>query len=384
MGECTELTVVLPCLDEAETLGACITKAQQSMATLGVRGEVLVADNGSTDGSPDIAERLGARVVHVATRGYGAALAAGIADAQGEFVIMADADDSYALDELGPFLDSLRDGADLVMGNRFSGGIAPRAMPFLHRYLGNPVLSRIGQTLFRIPVGDFHCGMRGFRRAQIVALRLRTKGMEYASEMVVSAALHGLDIREVPTSLRPDGRSRPPHLRTWRDGWRHLRFLFALSPRWLLLYPALVILLAGLATYVWLLAGTQRVSGVSFDLHTLVAAATAVIVGVQLGGLALVSRAYCTALGILPKSSPVDRVITRITLERGLVGGILLTIGGLSCFTAALLRWTASDFGPLEVGQSMRIMITGMLLVVLGMQTAVVSYMLSLTRIGEY
>jgi hypothetical protein len=278
---------------------------------------------------------------------------------------------------------ALRDGADLVMGNRFSGEIAPRAMPFMHRYVGNPVLSRIGRTLFRIPVGDFHCGIRGFRRDRIVALGLRTKGMEYASEMVVSSALHEYDIREVPTSLRPDGRSRPPHLRTWRDGWRHLRFLLALSPRWLLLYPSLIVLLAGLATYVWLLAGTRRVSGVAFDLHTLVAAATAVIVGVQLGGLALVSRAYCTALGILPKSNRVDRLITRITLERGLVVGILLSLAGLLCFVAALLRWEATEFGPLEVGESMRIMITGMLLIVVGMQAAVVSYMLSLTRIGE-
>jgi glycosyltransferase involved in cell wall biosynthesis len=230
-----ELTVVLPCLNEAETLAVCIRKAKSSIASLGVDGEVVVADNGSTDGSQGIARDEGARVVDVPIRGYGAALMAGITEAQGTFVIMADADDSYDLSNLGPFLEALRGGADLVMGNRFAGGIEPGAMPALHRYLGNPVLTAIGRVLFRSPVRDFHCGIRGFRRDAIIGLDLRTTGMEFASEMVVKATLQKLAIVEVPTTLSPDGRSRPPHLRTWRDGWRHLRFLLLYSPRWLFL-----------------------------------------------------------------------------------------------------------------------------------------------------
>jgi glycosyltransferase involved in cell wall biosynthesis len=295
-----ELSVLMPCLDEAETLATCIRKARGSLQRLGVDGEVVVADNGSVDGSVDIARREGARVVSVAERGYGAALRAGIETARGRYVIMADADDSYALDELAPFLSALRAGADLVVGNRFQGGIAPGAMPVLHRWLGNPVLSKLGRLLYGIPIGDFHCGMRGFRREQIMGLGLRTRGMEFASEMVVRAAVHNLVVTEVPTTLRPDGRSRSPHLRSWRDGWRHLRFLITLSPRWLLLYPALTLLVTGFAAFGWLLLGSQRVGGVTFDIHTLIAAATAVVLGVQLGGLAVLSRAYCSALELLP------------------------------------------------------------------------------------
>ncbi|MSX34697.1 MAG: glycosyltransferase, partial [Actinobacteria bacterium] len=241
-----ELSVVLPCLNEAETLAVCIRKARASMNELGIDGEVVIADNGSTDGSQDIARSEGARVVDVPTRGYGAALIAGITDAKGTFVIMGDADDSYDLSNLGPFIEALRGGAELVMGNRFAGGIAPGAMPALHRYLGNPVLTAVGRVLFRSPVKDFHCGLRGFRRDAILELDLRTTGMEFASEMVVKATLNKLTIVEVPTTLSPDGRSRPPHLRTWRDGWRHLRFLLLYSPKWLFLYPGIVVFLLGL------------------------------------------------------------------------------------------------------------------------------------------
>lgn len=378
-----ELTVVLPCLNEAETLRTCIDKARKSIADLGVAGEVVVADNGSTDGSQEIARDAGARVLDVPVRGYGAALQAGISSARGEYVIMADADDSYALEDLGPFLDSLRRGADLVMGNRFAGGIEPGAMPALHRYLGNPVLSFLGRRFFNIPIHDFHCGMRGFRRDRVVTLGLRTTGMEFASEMVVRAALHGFDIREVPTTLRPDGRTRPPHLRTWLDGWRHLRFLLALSPRWALYYPSIALVVTGTFVYVWLLAGAQRVSGVSLDIHTLAAAATAIIVGVQLGGLALVSRSYCGHLGLLPASSRIDEMLGRFTLERGLIVGAVAVLAGIGCFVVAVLRWEATNFGALEVGESMRIVMTGMLLIVTGMQVAAVSFMLSLTRVGE-
>jgi hypothetical protein len=381
--QAVELTVVLPCLNEAETLKICIDKARASIAELGVAGEIVIADNGSEDGSQDIARAAGARVVDVPIRGYGAALQAGIESAHGEFVIMADADDSYALEDLGPFLQSLREGADLVMGNRFQGGIAPGAMPALHRYLGNPVLSLVGRRLFNIPVHDFHCGMRGFRRDRVQELGLRTLGMEFASEMVVRAALNAYDIREVPTTLRPDGRSRPPHLRTWLDGWRHLRFLLALSPRWALYYPSIALVVAGTVVFLWLLAGAHQIGGVSFDIHTLAAAATAIIVGVQLGGLALVSRAYCGHLGLLPTSSRIDRLLERFTLERGLLVGLAAVLVGIGCFVFAVVKWEATDFGALDVGESMRIVMTGMVLIVTGMQVAAVSFMLSLVRVGE-
>jgi len=373
-----ELSVLMPCLDEAETLATCIRKARGSLQRLGVDGEVVVADNGSVDGSVDIARREGARVVSVGERGYGAALRAGIETARGRYVIMADADDSYALDELAPFLSALRAGADLVVGNRFQGGIAPGAMPGLHRWLGNPVLSTLGRLFYGIPIGDFHCGMRGFRREQIMGLGLRTRGMEFASEMVVRAAVHNLVVTEVPTTLRPDGRSRSPHLRSWRDGWRHLRFLLTLSPRWLLLYPALTLLVTGFAAFGWLLLGSQRVGGVTFDIHTLIAAATAVVLGVQLGGLAILSRAYCSALGLLPGSSHLDRGLRRWTAERGLVAGLCLSLAGLGCFLLAVLRWRASDFGPLEIGATLRFCVAGMLLTVVGMQAIVVSLTLTL------
>src|SRR4026208_2626990 len=242
----TELSILMPCLNEAETLATCIKKAQKALESLNVRGEVVIADNGSTDGSPEIAASLGARVVHVAEKGYGSALLGGLNAARGKYIIMGDADDSYDFTNLGPFLEKLRAGYDLVMGNRFKGGIAPPAMPPLHKYLGNPVLTGIGRLFFRSPCGDFHCGLRGFKKEAVMNLDLRTTGMEFASEMVVKATLHKMRITEVPTTLSPDGRSRAPHLRSWRDGWRHLRFLFLYSPRWLFLYPGLLLILIGL------------------------------------------------------------------------------------------------------------------------------------------
>src|SRR5687767_10394655 len=239
-----ELTVLMPCLDEAETVGRCVAKARGFLERAGIQGEVLVVDNGSSDGSVRLAEQAGARVVQERRRGYGNALRSGIEQARGRFVVMGDADDSYDFSALDPFLERLRAGADLVIGNRFQGGIAARAMPPLHRYLGNPVLTGIGRLFFRSPVGDFHCGLRGFRRDAIVALGLSTEGMEFASEMVVRATVEGLRIVEVPTTLAPDGRSRRPHLRTFRDGWRHLRFLLLFSPRWLFLYPGVILMIA--------------------------------------------------------------------------------------------------------------------------------------------
>jgi len=383
MAEGLTLTVLLPCLDEAETLGTVIGKARHSIDELGLDAEVLVADNGSTDGSQDIARAAGARVLDVPTRGYGAALKAGIADARGRFVIMGDADDSYALEDLGPFVGALEAGADLVIGNRFAGGIAPGAMPPLHRYLGNPVLSWLGRLFFKIPVHDFHCGMRGMRRDRIIGLGLRTDGMEFASEMVVHAALARLRIVEVPTTLRPDGRSRPPHLRTWRDGWRHLKFLLAFSPRWLFYYPSMVLLVLGVLTMAALYAGPITIGSVTWDVQTMVVAAAATVLGVQGIGMALLARAFSAGLGLLPRSRRIDALLDRFALEHGLVAGLLLTLVGCLFFAAAVLHWGSSGFGPLQHAD-IRTPIIGLVLVVTGAQLVLVSFMLSLIRMTQH
>jgi hypothetical protein len=377
-----ELSVVLPCLDEAETLETCVRKALRSMADLGVRGEVGVAVTGSTDGSQQIARDAGARVVDVPVRGYGAALRAGRAAARGQGVRRADADDRSARADLGPFVEALRGGADLVMGNRFAGGIAPGAMPFLHKYLGNPVLSWLGRLFFRIPTHDFHCGMRGMRRDAILGLGLRTSGMEFASEMVVRSALARLRMTEVPTTLRPDGRSRSPHLRTWRDGWRHLRFLLAFSPRWLFLYPSLAMIALGVVAVLALFAGPVTFGAVSFDVQTMVVAATALILGTQGAGLALVTRAYAARLDLLPRSDRLERLLDRFTLEWGVVVGALLGLVGVVAFVVAVLRWRSTGFGDLQV-DDIRVPLAGMVLVITGSQCVMVSFMLSLTRVGE-
>ena len=377
-----ELSVVLPCLNEAETLETVVRKALWSFGDLGVAGEVVVADNGSTDGSQDIARTAGARVVDVPVKGYGAALRAGIDSSKGTYVIMGDADDSYAMDRPGPFLEALRNGADLVMGNRFAGGIAPGAMPWVHRYLGNPVLSFLGRLFFRIPIHDFHCGMRGFRRDRIRSLGLQTTGMEFASEMVVRSSLAKLTIVEVPTTLQPDGRSRPPHLRTWRDGWRHLKFLLAFSPRWMFLYPSLLLLSVGVFGMAVLSFGPVEVGSVVFDVQTMIVAAAAVVLGIQGTGLALATRAFAARLGLLPASARLDRLLDRFALERGLVVGALLSLVGCLFFVAAVVNWEGTGFGNLALGD-IRIPLIGLVLVVSGAQMIMVSFMLSLTRMGE-
>jgi hypothetical protein len=353
------------------------------MQQLGIQGEVVVADNGSTDGSQAIAEAAGARVVAVPRRGYGAAIRGGIEAARGRYVLMADADDSYALDDLEPFVRELRAGAQLVMGNRFLGGIAPGAMPFLHRYLGNPVLSWAGRHFFRVPIGDFHCGMRAFDREAIRALGMQTDGMEFASETVVRSALAGLRITEVPTTLRPDGRSRAPHLRTWADGWRHLRFLLAFSPRWLFLYPAVTMLVVGLLGLGLLSTGSVEVGGVSFGIHTMLACATLIVVGLQVGGLALVARAYAWRLGLLPRSLRLEKWLERVTLERGLILGVVSVLLGIAAFVVALATWGAQGFGRLDPVETMRLPIIGMVLVVGGTQMAVSAFAVSLTGVGQ-
>jgi glycosyltransferase involved in cell wall biosynthesis len=378
-----ELTVVLPCLNEAETLAVCIRKAKASIAGLGIDGEVVIADNGSTDGSQDIARAEGARVVDVPIRGYGAALTAGIADAKGEFVIMGDADDSYDLSNLGPFVEALRGGADLVMGNRFAGGIEPGAMPALHRYLGNPVLTAVGRILFRSPVKDFHCGLRGFRREAILDLDLRTTGMEFASEMVVKATLNKLNIVEVPTTLSPDGRSRAPHLRTWRDGWRHLRFLLLYSPRWLFLYPGMVLFLVGLVLGGVLLAGPIQIGEHALDVSALVYAMAAVLIGFQAILFAAFSRAFVANEGLMPPSPGMQKAFKVLNLERGLIIGLLLLIVGVGLAIYGFIHWGSSDFGALNARDAVRMAVPAATLSVLGFETIMGSFFLSVLGLSR-
>ena len=378
-----ELTVVLPCLNEAETLAVCIRKAKASIAGLGIDGEVVIADNGSTDGSQDIARAEGARVVDVPIRGYGAALTAGIADAKGEFVIMGDADDSYDLSNLGPFVEALRGGADLVMGNRFAGGIEPGAMPALHRYLGNPVLTAVGRILFRSPVKDFHCGLRGFRRQAILELDLRTTGMEFASEMVVKATLNKLNIVEVPTTLSPDGRSRAPHLRTWRDGWRHLRFLLLYSPRWLFLYPGMILFLVGLVLGGVLLAGPIQIGEHALDVSALVYAMAAVLIGFQAILFAAFSRAFVANEGLMPPSPGMQKAFKVLNLERGLIIGLLLLIVGVALAIYGFIHWGSSDFGALDARGAIRLAVPAATLSVLGFETIMGSFFLSVLGLSR-
>ena len=378
-----ELSVVLPCLNEAETLAVCIRKAKASIAGMGIDGEVVVADNGSTDGSQDIARAEGARVVDVPIRGYGAALTAGIADAKGEFVIMGDADDSYDLSNLGPFVEALRGGADLVMGNRFAGGIEPGAMPALHRYLGNPALTAIGRFLFRSPAKDFHCGLRGFRREAILELDLRTTGMEFASEMVVKATLNKLNIVEVPTTLSPDGRSRAPHLRRWHDGWRHLRFLLLYSPRWLFLYPGVVLFLVGLVLGGVLLAGPIQIGEHALDVSALVYAMAAVLIGFQAILFAAFSRAFVANEGLMPPSPGMQKAFKVLNLERGLIIGLLLLIVGVGLAIYGFIIWGSSDFGALDARDAIRLAVPAATLSVLGFETVMGSFFLSVLGLSR-
>lgn len=368
----------MPCLNEAETLGTCIKKARAFLTDYGLSGEIIVADNGSVDGSQQIANAMGARIVDVSARGYGAALIGGINAAHGKFVAMGDADDSYDFSALMPFLAQLREGADLVMGNRFRGGIAPRAMPPLHRWLGNPVLSFLGRAFFRIPVGDFHCGLRAFRRDSIRALSLAAPGMEFASEMVVKAAIEKLDIREVPTTLEPDGRSRPPHLRTWRDGWRHLRFLLIYAPRFLFLYPGLALSGIGLAGLAALAPGDLRVGAIEFGVHTMIFAAMAVLMGSQLIGLSIMARRYGAIVGMWPESRLMQRVRGWFTVERACIfGGAMLMLGISGAVTATSI-WASLGFGGLNPSALMRLTIPSMLMACIGLQTVVTAFFIGL------
>ena len=374
----TELTILMPCLNEAATIGSCIAKARGFLERTGIDGEVLIADNGSDDGSRELAERAGARVVNVAQRGYGAALAGGIAAARGRYIIMGDADESYDFGRLDSFVARLREGYPLVMGNRFRGGIRKGAMPFLHRYLGNPVLSFVGRLLFRNRVGDFHCGLRGFDREAVGSLHLRTTGMEFASELVVKASLAGWRIAEVPTTLSPDGRGRPPHLRTWRDGWRHLRFLLLFSPRWLFLYPGLALLIAGIAFTTSLYFAPLQFLGAGLDIHSMLYASAAALLGMQLCLFALFARVSAQNARLLGRRPSLDRLLRMLTLERGLLLGLSVALCGLVWSGAAFWQWREAGFGALDPRMVMRDTIPAAALMVGGMEIMLASFLLSL------
>jgi hypothetical protein len=374
----TELTILMPCLNEVATVGRCVEKARGFLRRAGIEGEVVVADNGSHDGSRELALQAGARVIEVVERGYGAALAAGIRAARGRFVIMGDADDSYDFSALEGFVEKLREGYPLVMGNRFRGGIRRGAMPPLHRYLGNPVLSFIGRMLFRTGVGDFHCGLRGFDREAVTSLGMRTPGMEFASELVMKAALARWRIAEVPVTLYPDGRGRAPHLRSWRDGWRHLRLLLLFSPRWLFLYPGVLLLAIGLSMTVLLYSTPVRLFGAGLDIHSMLYASAAALLGMQLCLFALFARVAAQNSGLLPRGKSMDRVLALFTLERGLIAGLCAVLAGLVWSAAAFWQWREAGFGALDPRVVMRDTIPASSLMVGGMELMLASFLLSL------
>ena len=373
-----EVSVVMPCLNEARTVGVCIDKALACLQKLNAKGEVVVADNGSTDGSQDIARAHGARIVPVERKGYGSALQGGIAAARGKFVIMGDADDSYDFSRLDGFIERLREGYDLVMGNRFRGGIMPGAMPWMHRYIGNPILSGILNLFFHSGVGDAHCGLRGFRKESYERLGLSTSGMEFASEMVVRACLQKQKISEVPVVLHPDGRDRPPHLRSFRDGWRHLRFLLLLCPLWLYLIPASLLLGGGLGIMAWLTAGPREVGGVVFDVHTMLLGALAVILGYQTIWLWAYAKIHGWTSGLLPADTFSKRVFNHLNLERGLLAGAFMLLAGLGLNGWLVHIWFGQQFGPLDVTVTLRFALWGFTAMVLGVQTIYGSFFLSM------
>lgn len=377
LGE-VEVSVVMPCLNEACTVGRCVHKALRALRDMGVSGEVIVADNGSTDGSPDIAEAHGARVVHVERRGYGSALQAGIAAARGRLIIMGDADDSYDFSDLGKFVERLRQGDDLVMGNRFRGGIKPGAMPWLHRYIGNPLLTGILNLFFHSPIRDAHCGLRAFRKDAYARLGLATPGMEFASEMVVKACLNHQKISEVPVVLHPDGRNRPPHLRSFRDGWRHLRFLLLLCPLWLYLIPSLLLLGAGLGLMVWLTPGPRHLGNVTLDVHTMLFGSLCMILGYQTLWFWACARIHGWTSGLLPSDTFSPKLFEYLNLEKGLLAGGCLVLMGLGLNLWLVFEWCRTSLGDLDAQATLRFALWGLTTLVMGAQTIFGSFFLSM------
>ncbi len=379
-----ELTIVMPCLNEAETLGTCIRKAKTFLQNNGIDGEVVIGDNGSTDGSQEIAAREGARVAPVKQRGYGAAIMGAVKEARGKFIIMGDSDDSYDFSRLELFVAKLREGYDLVMGNRFKGGIRKGAMPFLHRYLGNPVLSFIGRLFFNINAGDFHCGLRGFRKDAIMRIGLVTPGMEFASEMVVKASLFNLKITEVPTTLSPDGRSRPPHLRTWRDGWRHLRFLLIYSPKWLFFVPGALLFIFSAAFFSLLFFDTIFIGSISFGIHTMTYLAVLILLSIQLISFYLVSKIYAVNRGLVPINKSYNKIFTYINLERGIFFSVILIITGIALSVKLLLIWGSVQFSEItDLKTTFKILIPAILFLVVGFQSLFLSFVFSTLGIIE-
>lgn len=367
-----ELTVLMPCLNEAKTVGICVDKARRTMESLGINGEVLIADNGSTDGSQDIAREHGARVIQVEQKGYGAALAGGIDAAKGEYVIMGDADDSYDFTLIGGFVEKLREGYDLVMGNRFRGGIAPKAMPFLHRYLGNPVLSFIGRLFFGSKTGDFYCGLRGFRRQAVLDLNIVSRGMEFALEMVVKSGLMNLKVCEIPTTLSPDGRGRAPHLKTWRDGWRSLRFFLIFSPRWLFLYPGLMMVIIGLIA-----GGVLTLQGVS-RMNSLLLSMALMIMGAQSVFFAIAVRIFAASRGLLPPNKGLMRLGKIFPMEVGVFGGAGVVLLGLLGYVWATVYWIGHGMGAIPEETTRQLIIPSTLALLLGVQLVLNSFMISI------
>jgi glycosyltransferase involved in cell wall biosynthesis len=379
-----DISVVIPCLNEAETIGTCIGKARAAFDTCGVVGEVVVGDNGSTDGSQDIAIRAGARVVQVERRGYGAALIGAIGATRGRYLIMGDADDSYDFGEIGAFVSKLRGGADFVIGCRLPGGggrILPGAMPPLHRWLGTPVLTALSRLFFRTKIRDINCGMRGFSRDAVARMELRSPGMEFASEMVMKAALLGLRTAEVPITLHPDGRSRPPHLRTWRDGWRHLRFMLLYSPRWLFVIPGLVLFAIGISGVLSLAMGPVPVGDVVFSLNTHIVCAMLTIFGFQVLAFGLFAKSFALSQGMLPRGRPSDRIISVLRLEHTVIAGAVIMLVGLGLLFWAVWVWGTVGFGQLDPLEVPRIVIPSVTLVILGAQAVFTGFVLGLLRL---
>lgn len=379
-----ELSIVMPCLNEAETLAICITKANNWLQKNNVIGEVVIGDNGSTDGSQKIATDLGARVINVPAKGYGSALMGAIEASYGKYVIMGDSDDSYDFGNLTLFVQELRNGYDLVMGNRFKGGVAKGAMPFLHRYLGNPVLSFIGRLFFGSKARDFHCGLRGFRQDIVSVLNLRTTGMEFASEMVVKATIFNLKITEVATTLSPDGRSRPPHLRTWRDGWRHLRFLLIYSPRWLFLIPGVFLMLFGFILSILIIQKPFEIIGnINLDTNTLLYAGAFMIVGFQAFIFGIFTRAYAVQAGFLPQNDQLIKWLDIVSLEKGLIAGLIIFFAGIFGTIHSLTLWNEVHFGRLDYPSILRIVIPSVVAIILGLQTILSSFFISVLNVNK-
>ena len=373
-----ELSIVMPCLNEAETLAICINKARTYLYENNISGEVIIADNGSTDGSIDIALQQGAKVEHVKEKGYGNALKGGINSALGKYIIMADADDSYDFSNLNPYVIKLREGNDLVMGNRFKGGIRKGAMPFIHRYLGNPVLSFLGRLFFKIPIGDFHCGLRGFSKEAFYTMNLQTSGMEFASEMIVKSKLNGLKITEVPTILSPDGRTRPPHLNTWQDGWRHLRFLLLYSPNWLFLIPGLVLLCIGFILSVLLLIKPLEINSITLDVHSLLYSSSFIIIGFQFVLFYALTKIYAVENDLLPKSNRYNKLFKFLNLEKGLIIGGLIIIIGVILTVTSINIWGQSNFLQMEPTKLLRYVIPAIVSLQLGTQIVLFSLFFSI------